>query len=385
MLPGQKRSIAACCLAVAIAAATVGCGSSSTSSDTGSATSGQSATNEAAKADVAGAKEAIAPYVGKAYPAFPVDEPLEEKPDPNTKLSQLAFASPYGALVASLVDAAARKAGVQLETVKAGSTASTVGSAVDSAITDRPQGVLMPAFEPSTISKQLKEMNAKDIPVIGLGVLDPQKWGLASSIGANQTIANAGRLLADWTVATHGDDANAIFFELPEVSYSAIMRDAFVAQMRKRCPGCEVRTAPFHQADVGSTLPSNVVSELQQHPGTNVLVFASQESTIGLPAAMKSAGIDADVIGYAGGPTSLQYIKNGQETATLAISPAIQAWTAVDAALRLAQGQELTPAEKTGEIPMQILTQKDITFDPKFGWTPDPEYPETFGKLWHAQ
>ena len=378
-MPGQKRLIAACCLALAVAATSVGCGSNSTSSSSESTAGGT-----AAKADVAGARAALAPYVGKSYPAFPVDKPLARKPDPSLKLSQLEFGSPYGALIASLLDAAAHKAGVQLSTVKAGSTASTVQSAAESIVTDSPRGVFLPAFEPSTISKQLQEMDAKRIPVIGLGVLDPARWGLTSAIVSNHSITTAGKVLADWAVATRGNRANVIFFGLPEVSYDAIMTNAFLAEMKARCPGCAVRTAAVHQADVGSTLPSKVVSELQQHPGANVLVFQSQESTIGLPAAMKAAGISADVVGYAGGPTSLQYIKNGQEAATLAISPAIQTWTAMDAALRAAEGQPLTAAERSGDIPMQILTQKDITFDPRFGWTSDPRFPATFGKLWHA-
>jgi hypothetical protein len=56
----------------------------------------------------------------------------------------------------------------------------------------------------------------------------------------------------------------------------------------------------------------------------------------------------------------------------------------MDMVLRSTQGMEPTAGERSGIQPGQILTEKDITFDPKMGWEPDPNFVETFERLWHV-
>ena len=111
-------------------------------------------------------------------------------------------------------------------------------------------------------------------------------------------------------------------------------------------------------------------------------MFAIDEAQTGLPAALKTAGIDVETIGNSPGPTNLQYIKDGQETAALGVDLPVLIWTTLDIAARKINGQELTGDAAKGISPVQFLRKEDIVFDPSKGWTGYPDFAERFGKLW---
>ena len=47
-------------------------------------------------------------------------------------------------------------------------------------------------------------------------------------------------------------------------------------------------------------------------------------------------------------------------------------------------GEPLTAGQKQGLPPIQILTKRDITFDPTLGWKAYPDFAEHFAQLWGA-
>ncbi|MBN9622572.1 MAG: substrate-binding domain-containing protein [Actinobacteria bacterium] len=377
--------------------AVAGCGgggSSSSSSSTASSESSAGAEEEGSAsnaadeesaggaADLATAEEGIKPYVGKASPGFPVDEPLKEAPSPSMKISQLQFGTPQGAIIAEFWKQAADTAGVQIMTTKGGSTASSIQSAAQTMISQSPDAVLLPAAEPDTFAPQLEEMVDQGIDIYSSGIMDPQKYHFTGSVFDERQTKLIGELLADWVLVKRGPQAKVAFYGTPELAFSGVEEEAFEAQLGKICPECEVRGVAIKAEEIGSTAPNTVVSDLQAHPDTEQAVFASQEADDGLPAALKAAGIEVGIVGFAADPATLEYIKNGEVEATLDVDGPVQIWTPMDMALRTAQGLPLTKGEKAGIMPMQFLTQKDITFDPSKGWTAYPDFVERFSKLW---
>jgi ribose transport system substrate-binding protein len=365
--------------------AVAGCGGGGSSSDptTAAAAGGGGEGTGGGSADLATAEKEIAPYVGKASPAFPVDEPLKEPPSPSMKISQLQFGTPQGAIIAEFWKEAAHTAGVQILTTKGGNTASGIQSAAQTMISQSPEAVLLPAAEPETFAPQLEEMVDQGIKIYSSGIMYPQKYHFSGSVFDDRQTSLVGKLLADWVLVKKGPQANVVFYETPELAFSTVEKEAFEAQMSKICPECEVRTAVIKAEEVGSTAPNTVVSDLQAHPETEEAVFASQEGDDGLPAALKAAGIDdVGIVGFAADPVTLEYIKNGEVEATLDVDGPVQIWTPMDMAVRTAQGLPLTKGEQAGIMPMQFLTQEDITFDPTKGWTAYPESAERFAKLW---
>ena len=101
--------------------------------------------------------------------------------------------------------------------------------------------------------------------------------------------------------------------------------------MENLCPECSVRVIDIPLSTVGNTAPNRIVSDLQQNPDTNMAIFATNEMAEGLPAAMKTAGIeDVETWGFGSTPANLQDIKEGGLTGALEIDLPVDVWTYVD-------------------------------------------------------
>jgi ribose transport system substrate-binding protein len=288
-----------------------------------------------------------------------------------------------------MVEAAGKAMGVETKQIKAGSQASEVANAFDTAVAEEPDAVLVPAIEPSLFRTQLEELQANGVAVVTSGVVDPQEYGIETADFFRPSVEMTGKLLAAKAVAQKGDEANIAYYAVPELAFIGVQQEAFEAEMENLCPECSVRVVDIPLSTVGSTAPNRMISDLQTNPDTNMAIFSTNEMAEGLPAAMKTAGIEnVETWGFGSTPANLQDIKDGGLTGALEIDLPVDVWTYVDEAARAILGQELSPAEKTGEPPVpdfQFLEGKDITFNPEHGWTGYPDYEERFKELWSGK
>lgn len=367
-------------LSVALAA----CGSSGSDSSSETTTTEVASTNEEAaggETSSAAAEEVVAPYIGKPS-AFPVTEMLKEVPK-GAKVAFMDCGTPTCALFWEVIGAAAKTMGVQLERIKAGTTASTASAAFDTAVTSQPDAVITTSIDVELWSHQLKELQEAGIPVVSIGLTEVEKYGIESPQGGSQLVELGGKLFANYVTANMGK--NVVIYEIPELSFSRLMTQKFSSELEAICSECSVRTAQIQASTLGNTAPSTVVSDLQANPETEVAVFTADEIQVGLPTALKSAGIEIETLGWGPTPTNLQYLKEGKETAVLAFDLPVLSWTVVDQAAREIVGQKLTGLEAEGLTDLQFLTPTDITFDPTKGWTGYPNFAEMFAKLWGVE
>lgn len=382
-LPGFRglrdlRSSLVSGVAVGLVAAVsvVGCGSSSSTS---SATTGGGVS-------VAAAQAAIAPYSGHPS-AFPVDKPLSKPVPAGTRIVWLQCSTPSCALVGRVLQSATKTLGASLQTVNAGSTATSVQAAAESALALHPSAVLFTGIQPSQFGDRLKQLSDAGTKVVSLAINenDVARYGIDFNYIGLKPTEKDGRLMADWIVShTHGD-ANVVFYGVPAFNWSPYMQAAFTDEMRKNCPACKVRGVPINIATIGTTAPQTIVADLQAHPDTNMMAFSTADVATGVPAAMRSAGLTVPGIGFGPGPAQLQDIKNGGLTAGLASDFAALTWTTLDAAARLIVGEQPTAAEQAGDAPLQLLEQHDITFDPSTGFVAYPDVAQRFARLWHPK
>jgi ribose transport system substrate-binding protein len=387
------RVVAALCALGVVVFAVAACGGSSSDSTSGgsggSTTETESGGGESGgSADVAAAEKALQPYLDHPSP-FPVDEPLKEALPPDTKMVYMQCGSPICQLQWGLYEAAGKALGVEMTRIKAGSQAQEVANAFDTVVAEKPDAVLVPAIEPSLFRSQLEQLQGEGVIVATSGVVDPEEYGIEVFDFARKSVEVTGKLLAAKAVVEKGDEANIVYYEVPELSFIKTQREAFEAEMENLCPECSTRYVDVPLATVGNSAPNRMVSDLQQNPDTNVAVFSTGEMSIGLPAALKAAGItDVITFGFGATPANLEYIREGEETGGLGIDLPVDVWALVDEAARTLIGQELSPAEKTEEPPVppfQFLGGKDITFDPTNGWTGYPEYEKQFEELWSGK
>lgn len=361
--------------------AVAGCGSSSSPSSPPGA-----AAAAARGADVAAARAAIAPYSGHPT-AFPVDQPLSRPVPAGTKIVWLQYPTPAGALQGRVLRQAAKTLGVSLQTINAGSTATSAQAAAASALALHPDAVLFGGMQPSVFGDSLRQLSDAGTKVVSFAVSedDVKRYGIDFNFVGLKPTEHDGRLMADWVVAHTRGDANVAFYGVPAFSYSKQMESAFADEMRVRCPSCQVRSVPLNIASIGTTAPQAIVADLQAHPHTNMMAFATADAAAGLPAAMRSAGLSVADIGFGPQPAQLQEVKDGHMTAALALDAGTVVWTALDVAARLIVGGQLTAAEQAGAAPLQLLEQRDITFDPANGFAPYPDVAQRFKALWHPR
>ncbi len=357
------------------ALAVAGCGSSSNDNSTNT-----TAKSGGAKTDVAAAKAAVAQYSGKPT-AFPVDAPLKQRPVGKT-VAYMQCSTPACAFFAQIIAPTQKMLGYKLKVVKAGPSATEVQTAMSSIVSLKPSATLLPASDPNQFLNQAKQLEDGKVPVSVNGVVDPAKYGFDNAFINNATDELAGKLMADWSVAATGG-GEVVFYGVPELSFTPIMQKAFDDEMTAVCPSCKVRHVSIPIASIGKDAPSRVVSDLQSHPNTKVVVFGTAETGTGLPAALKSANLKVKIMGFGPPPAILGYIKQGQWDAGIGVDAPTMLWAQVDALARLINGQPQTPGEAKGLPPIQILTRKD-PFDPTKLWTGYPDFAKRFAQYWSA-
>jgi ribose transport system substrate-binding protein len=365
-----KRAAAAGLTVTAVAVA--GCGG--TSSTEGSASAGAPSVNTPA------ASQAIAEYTGKPT-AFPVDTPLKTKPAGKT-FAYLQCSTPACALFAQLMEPTQQLLGYQLKVVKAGASATDVQNAMNSIVALKPDGVLLPGADPNQFLTQLKQLQAAKVPISANAIIDPAKYGLEADFINNHTNELAGKLMADWAVTQGGGEV--AFYGVPELSFTPSVRAGFERELALVCSSCKARYVDIPVGEIAKTAPSRVVSDLQAHPNTKVAVFATAEAGTGLPAALKAAQLHVKLVGFGPPPAILGYIKQGQWDAAVGVDGFTTIWAQVDALARMVAGEPLTAGQKQGLPPIQILTKRDITFDPTQGWKAYPDFAQHFAQLWGA-
>jgi ribose transport system substrate-binding protein len=370
-------------LAVGIVAASLiltACGDSSNTDSTDS-TALQGASDEA-PADVAAAEAAIAPYIGQPS-AFPIDTPLAKKPT-GKRIAFMDCGTPVCGLFFTLASPAADALGMDLTRIKTGLAADSVAAAFDTVVQDKYDGVFVPAIPPSLWQAGLDKLEAAEIPVVTSGVTGGDSSKIDVSQIADENITRSAELLASYVVAEHAADTNVVFYYTPELAFSNVMEKAFSAHVTKLCADCTVRTAKIPVASFGTRAPSLVTDDLQANPNTCTAVFAVGEQALGLPAALKTAGLSIQTIAAFPDPGTLEQIKSGQMAAALGIDLPVIAWTAVDSLARLTTGEPAAEGALADRAPQQFLTSEDLTGDVSKGWLAYPDFADRFMKLWSA-
>jgi ribose transport system substrate-binding protein len=391
-----RRSVILALLVFALALALAACGgggSSSSSSSTSEAeteepaggetepAAEEEAEPEASGGGLAEAKEIVAPYIGQPSP-FPVTEKLKSVPK-GEEIDYVDCGTPICALFWEILQPAGQTMGVKLERIKAGSAANTVAAAFDTVIQKEPAAVIVGSVSMELWSKQLKELQEKEIPVVTTGISDTEQYEIEAPQASNANSELDGKLMAAYVIAEMaGEESNVVFYETPELSFTTILAEAFQEEFESLCPECSLRIGQVGVAELGNTAPNTVVSDLQANPDTNVAVFGTAEIEAGLPTALKAAGIEVETLGSSPGPAELQYLKEGKSTAVLGFDLPVLTWGLLDQAAREIAGQELTGPQSEGIGVAQFLTKEDVQYDVSKGWTGYPEFAEMFAELW---
>jgi ribose transport system substrate-binding protein len=240
----------------------------------------------------------------------------------------------------------------------------------------------------ATVGAQLHEAAAKHIPVV---VEAPQEQGPDHlSVGGPPMYLDAGKLEADYVLKqTRG--RGQVLITIPAVfpSQQNIAR-GFKDEWAKMCPRCQAPLMYGAPAtSLGKDFPALLTASLQAHRSVNYIVFGFNDMMIGVPEALKAAGLGGvKAITWAQGPETNSLIGAGMLEADLSVPVTEFPWVAMDTVLRTFNHQSVAQASAwlgPGNPMRWFMTKAGLQ---KAGvplnemFPVNADYQEQFKKLW---
>lgn len=325
------------------------------SSDEGNSGSG-------AEVDASGLREAE-DLVAK-YSARPTDVGIEEAVDaeiPTDKtLAWIDCGLPACTTIAGIIKTATDALGWEFTVIPTDGTPEKIKAAWQQVLRDKPDGVIYAAFDRALFEPELQEAAAAGIEVAAASGLDEPDDALDYVIGTPEQVDGWGELIAAYQIADSGGEADAVYVDLSAFQTLAGIKVRYSETMDELCPACEHDSIDLPITAVGKDAPNQIVSYLRAHPDVKYVALAADALGIGLPAAIKAAGLEGiKIVGEGADETSLQYVANGEEAATVAFPHYELNYAIVDHMVRKFSGVSTLDGSKM-TIPTWLVTADNV-------------------------
>ncbi|MEH0580119.1 sugar ABC transporter substrate-binding protein [Streptomyces canus] len=377
---GRRRTLAAilACGALTLAA----CGSS-TADGAGDADESVSAGVRSAKATV---ERFSADQSAITLPALPA------KPPSGLSLSVIGCPAPACQVTVKAVSEAARALDWKVRTTTSQFTPESYISSFNQALTDNPKLLTYIGVLPnSTVQAQLKAAKERGIKVVGISPVDaPGPLMPGAYAGASEYVA-AGRLLANVVLADAGKPVGTLFVQDPIADGIFGPEVAMYKKTLTRlCPRCTTTDLKISTENVGRTVPSQIVSQLQRDSTIRYVVVPTDDFLPGVYAALQSAGLvdKVKLVGQTPNRQSLAALRGGQQFASVSVENSTTGWRAVDGLARLYMGVALGECCTAPAGWTQIFTKDNAPADDELsphGTPRVPGDPDAFLKAWLVQ
>jgi ABC-type sugar transport system substrate-binding protein len=362
------------------------CGSSS---DKGSS-SGSPGSRVAASPSTAGSSDPIAlarQVVEKATQRptkILVDTPVGKPIPAGKRVTFVSCGVEACELEVPILKEAVAQLGWTLSVLSTNGSSEQVTNAWDQIVRDKPDVALYSGTPRSQIDKQMRAAAANGTFIIASSITDPPDSVLRYVTNTPVSIASRGRTMAAQIAVAGAEsgkqNAGALYVNLPDYKLLDNLRDSFRAGYGEFCKGCPVAVLDVGLANIASASDS-VVSALRARPELKYVALSSDSAFVGVPAAIKAAGLDVQVFGNTASGATLQQVKSGERPATLALPAWELMYSQIDAAARLEAGVPLVPAPD--DLPGVVVT-KDTKISTKgfekFPADIDKQYAALWGK-----
>ena len=381
MKPWQLRPGSRVARAVMLGLALAACGSTAANSPTSSATGGGGSSPSADP--LASARAAVQQLASQPSATdIGVTAALTTKPT-GKRVVYMQCGIPVCVAVGDIMQQAAQALGIKYSRVNTGATAEDIVKAWTQVANSPPDGVLATGAPTVLYSAQLQQLAAAHVPVVIWAMTEGVGNGIVANLEDSTFFSNAAKLMADWLAvnAGAGGGAKVLYVDAPEFLVAAPMKAAFKDELTADCSSCTVDSIDVKIADVGTQVPSRVVSYLQQHPDVKWVVPAAGDFAIGVPAAMQQAGITGvQLVSQSGSPVNYGYIKDGSEALDVGHPLGMLSYRAIDALARAMTGQ---PVPTYTPIPRWYITKDNVgSFDASKPWVGPSGFDSAYRKLW---
>jgi ribose transport system substrate-binding protein len=367
-------------LAVALAA----CGGDSADSAGPASTSTAAGAAESSN----GVREAKAAVAELSQAPQPIKlAPLSKRPPSGKRVALISCPVPGCKLAESSVIPAAKLLGWSVKVLDGGLTPEKYIAAAEQALQMKPDYIIFTALQPNkTIQKQLDQAASQKIPVASFASSDPPGAGMTATIFGQHTLASLGKGLAQWATADSDGKGKIVYLHDPSAAswtHSDAMFDKTIGEL---CPNCKVSKLQTSDLEIGKSIPQQVVSYLQKNPDTEYIVTAFSARFVGVPAALKAAGLANKVKLASATSTPADYVLTKADNPPYVILAAEQqgGYRALDVFARLAVGDDISKCCTDPTLYEQLLTKDNVdTFNNKQEWGV-PDLAKTFADYWHV-
>ena len=257
------------------------------------------------------------------------------------------------------------------------------------ALAEKPDGLIIDNVLPVAAVPAMADVIASRIPyVIVAGgdasqqTPDPAKGFLQNTYGPLGSHLSH-TLLAAWVTVDSGGKGNIAGFFNSEAFVISEPAGFLKAEIARLCPGCKLDSQKMSLADVGTKLPSQVVSYVQSHKDVQYLYLPFGGATTGVAAALNAAGLakQVKIFAYASSKPNIAAIQSGEEAMGTAQNDIDNGFFIFDAFARHFIGDKACCV--IPDIPTLVLTKDTIgkAYDPSAPFS-SPNPAATFGAAW---
>ncbi|HST40015.1 MAG TPA: substrate-binding domain-containing protein [Conexibacter sp.] len=381
---GTARLIAALIAAFAIALTVAACGSSD--DDGGGSTTGGDGGAATAAADStlpAEVTDAVREFTTRPT-SIGIDAPIEREIPAGKEIYYIQCGSPVCATNGEYLKAAAEAVGWTIRPVNAGVTPESVKAAWAQAVRAKPDGVVASGFPRTMMNPELEELEAARVPAVDISVTDPPGTGISAVFAGTPDYVAAGERLAKYAlVEAGGKDINAMIVGVAAYPTVQLIGRSFGETLERYCDSCSVDELDVPATSIGNDLPTRISTYLQGHPDVNWVVNGFADMSVGVPAALQSAGVGEDVkfVGINNNPTTAGYLKAGQSMVAEHIYgyPELM-WRSIDFLIRSVNGESTDPS--TAQTYPHWVVTKDTIPSTTDEFPTVVDYREQYERLW---
>jgi ribose transport system substrate-binding protein len=266
---------------------------------------------------------------------------------------------------------------------------STWAAAIQQAIAARANVIITVGFDCSTVKQPLQEAKAAHIVTVGVYGLDCNDLHVggqaeySSLLNLGEPTADYfrqwGRAQADYIIASSSGTAKVVTVSHTDTLITAYLAEGFDQEMAK-CGTCQVvDDVKMVGADlVDGAIVQKVQTALVQHPETTWVHLPYDNLVLVLAKTIEATHPGIKLTGGEGFPANADLIRQGVETAGVAISTGWEGYAAVDTAIRLLDGQKSVPDSGIG---LQVM-DKTHNLPASGGYVPDIGYVADYLKSW---
>lgn len=265
-------------------------------------------------------------------------------------------------------------------------TPSIYNKNIQQAINLHADAIITDGLDPALVKNSLADARSHGIIVIsdaetGVTEVEPTPPSEGYYVDVSPDEKAMGELIGEAIVCKGEQKAHLLAMNDAEYASVGIFIESAVEEVEK-CPECEiVENVETNSSEVQNQIPSQTVQAIRTNPEIDSVLTGYDPVALFQVPALKAAGLIDKVKLYSeyGDQPNIEFIRNGEQEATVAVPYEWSGWAAVDEMLRAMAEQKLVDEH----IPFALIT-KEVNLPPKGQAFTGKEanYEAEYKKLW---